>query len=371
MGMSISKYSCPVCGRMKRCEGICTDCSLRKERIDSLEMTDEELAEKQKYISENLGELAARNDPAEKYFEKCLSGRGTVFSEVQRKAAENDVFYPAELYYHAPADVRGILISKLENEANSLKVNHILSALAMQGDDTVLEKFREWKKTPPYKAKLYVGTDHYAALGGRTFDENVNIIPTMFFECIALEPSDKPDSSVKAGRVRDDKCPHCGGDLVDILSIDGNDEKFSFIGVKGRLAAVCCPNCIVGADSAYSVYTGDGSASAVFPYDGLSEDETNYLSEDDYKKMNECSLAPLPKKVPLFYGRFDDHAATVGGFANWVDDMRLLECPCCHKPMRYLAQLPWYSVWDGGNEGTLYIEICTDCKHIGMVHQQT
>ena len=38
--------------------------------------------------------------------------------------------------------------------------------------------------------------------------------------------------------------------------------------------------------------------------------------------------------------------------------------------MKYLAQIHWDTIEDCA-EGTLFIEICPDCKIITMFHQQT
>ena len=45
-------------------------------------------------------------------------------------------------------------------------------------------------------------------------------------------------------------------------------------------------------------------------------------------------------------------------------------CPHCGKPMKYLAQIQWDTVFDCA-EGTLYIEFCPDCQIVSMQHQQT
>ena len=45
-------------------------------------------------------------------------------------------------------------------------------------------------------------------------------------------------------------------------------------------------------------------------------------------------------------------------------------CPGCGKPMKYLAQIQWDTVFDCA-EGTLYVEFCPDCQIVSMRHQQT
>ena len=58
------------------------------------------------------------------------------------------------------------------------------------------------------------------------------------------------------------------------------------------------------------------------------------------------------------------------GFANWVQDAEYTTCPHCGKPMKYLAQIQWDTVFDCA-EGTLYVEFCPDCHIVSLQHQQT
>ena len=82
---------------------------------------------------------------------------------------------------------------------------------------------------------------------------------------------------------------------------------------------------------------------------------------------------PSPKTPSCWAGRlcpcFMD-VNTIGGFANWVQDTEYTACPHCGKPMKYLAQIQWDTVFDCA-EGTLYIEFCPDCQIVSMQHQQT
>ena len=55
---------------------------------------------------------------------------------------------------------------------------------------------------------------------------------------------------------------------------------------------------------------------------------------------------------------------------KYIDDNGI-NCPDCGKPMRYLAQLSWDSIMNDSCEGTLYVEICPECKVVSMQHQQT
>ena len=73
---------------------------------------------------------------------------------------------------------------------------------------------------------------------------------------------------------------------------------------------------------------------------------------------------------PCFTDAASEDVNTVGGFGNWVQDAEYTTCPHCGKPMKYLAQIQWDTVFDCA-EGTLYIEFCPDCHIVSMQHQQT
>lgn len=60
----------------------------------------------------------------------------------------------------------------------------------------------------------------------------------------------------------------------------------------------------------------------------------------------------------------------IGGRAKWIQDWTYLTCPDCGKKLRYLAQVPWSCISDGF-VGALYVEICTDCRVVRVLHQQT
>ena len=104
-------------------------------------------------------------------------------------------------------------------------------------------------------------------------------------------------------------------------------------------------------------------------FDG-SERMDCYVRPEDYKALTENPFVLGRAPVPLFYGCASEDVNTVGGFGNWVQDAEYTACPHCGKPMKYLAQIQWDTVFDCA-EGTLYIEFCPDCQIVSMQHQQT
>ena len=179
-------------------------------------------------------------------------------------------------------------------------------------------------------------------------------------------------SPVRIGRAREDTCPHCGGRMVDILVLDGRDERLRFLGLDGILTATCCPSCVGFLKGpAFNRFALDGGVE-VFPselFDGAEKTDC-YVSPEEYKALTENPFVLGEAPVSLFYGAACQNVNTIGGFGNWVQDAEYATCPHCGKPMKYLAQIQWDTVFDCA-EGTLYVEFCSDCQIVSMQHQQT
>ena len=80
-----------------------------------------------------------------------LSGRHHPGDSAAALAAE--VFWPCEIYDHAPADVRDGLIHALLSTENSSEASNLMSCLAMQGDDKAMETLLELELKSPTLAQ--------------------------------------------------------------------------------------------------------------------------------------------------------------------------------------------------------------------------
>ena len=193
-------------------------------------------------------------------------------AELQRAAVKEKIFYQAEIYYHAPENVRDELIKCLMSTDDSREASHLLCCLAMQGDNKSLDVLYELKKSPKlWRKDLYVDSDVYAQQGGWTFDSEGTRQLINYSKCYSLEKKNTGDRAVVVGKIRSDKCQQCGGKLVDILSLDGTDKRLDFLGIKGKITAICCPDCVTYTDAAFSRYSTDGVSEAVFQYEGAEE----------------------------------------------------------------------------------------------------
>ena len=100
------------------------------------------------------------------------------------------------------------------------------------GDDRALETLLELEQNPrPWQRKLYVGPSVYAQCGGWTFDKEGRRTQLNFDTCYPMvKGTPGEESPVRIGRLREDTCPHCGGWMVDMLVLDGQDERLKFSG---------------------------------------------------------------------------------------------------------------------------------------------
>ena len=368
------KYTCPGCGTSLGYEGLRWKCKCEEDRQAALAWTPEQIAEKQKNLIQNIWRLEDMKDPELTDFWQLLGYRDAITPEIQQAALAAEVFWPCEIYYRASADVRDGLIHTLLSTENSIEASKLMGCLAFQGDEKAMETLLELAQNPrPWRKVLYVDPSSYAQIGGWTFDKENQRIKLGFDTCYPMVKGISGEKSpVRIGRAREDACPHCGGHMVDILVLDGRNEKLKFLGLDGILTATCCPSCVGFLKGpAFNRFTLDGGAE-VFPselFDGAEKMDC-YVQPEDYKALTENSFVLGKAPVPLFYGAACEDVNTIGGFANWVQDAEYTTCPHCGKPMKYLAQIQWDTVFDCA-EGTLYVEFCPDCQIVSMQHQQT
>ena len=368
------KYTCPGCGTPLGYEGLCWKCKSEQERKAALAWTPEQITEKQRNLIQNIQRLADMEDPEFADFWQLLGYHDAITPEIQRMALAAEVFWPCEIYYHAPADVRDGLIHALLSAEYSSAASNLMSCLAMQGDDKAMETLLELERNPrPWRKGLYVDPSSYAQIGGWTFDKEGQKIQLNFDTCYPMVKGTTGEKSpVRIGREREDTCPHCGGRVVDILVLDGRDERLKFLGLDGILTATCCPSCVGFLKGpAFNRFALDGGVE-VFPselFDGAEKTDC-YVSPEEYKALTENPFVLGEAPVSLFYGAACQDVNTIGGFGNWVQDAEYATCPHCGKPMKYLAQIQWDTVFDCA-EGTLYVEFCSDCQIVSMQHQQT
>jgi len=299
---------------------------------------------------------------------KLISQYNINTSKIAKAAYSHNLFEPI-IYKDAEKDIIQSLISELKSETIVKgRVNRLLRCLAMSGDDEVVKAFADFEKNPPkWRENLYVNPSVYAEEGGWTLDEHGNKKSLIFEECYTMvKDNSSKDKGVVIGKTTKNKCPHCNSSYINILEIDGSDERMKFLGIDGMIKVKTCLSCIPY-DMIFCKYTINGES------DIISHEAGNYetINDEDLNEIGEKVQLSLSKyKVNKYYSKgYEFNKITVGGMANWVDDAIHLECPCCKKKMIHLAQIEGNSI--GIYEGTIYFEICKECKIIGSFYQQT
>lgn len=196
------KYTCPGCGSPLGYDGLCWKCKCEQERKSVLAWSPGHIKEKQERLIRNIHRLEDMKDPELTDFWQLLSYQDAITPEIQRAALDAEVFYPCEFYYHAPEDVRDGLISTLPETDDPHEAGHLMSYLAMQGNDKAMETLLELERNPrPWSKKFYVGPSIYAQCGGWTFAKEDHRIELNFDTCYPMvKGGPGEDSSVRIGR---------------------------------------------------------------------------------------------------------------------------------------------------------------------------
>ncbi len=186
-------------------------------------------------------------DPEFADFWQLLSYHDAITPEIQRVALAAEVFWPCEIYYHAPADVRDGLIHALLSAEYSSAASNLMSCLAMQGDDKAMETLLEAGAKSPALAQgplcrpIQLCADRRLGPSTRRARKSSSTsIPAILW---SKEPPARNLPSALAGHGRT-PVPTAAGGMVDILVLDGRDERLRFLGLDGNLTATCLPNCV-------------------------------------------------------------------------------------------------------------------------------
>jgi hypothetical protein len=308
-------------------------------------------------------------DKVYKDFKGLLSCRDIDTEAIAAAAFAKEIYYPPELYRNASAEVRDGLIRLLE-KPDCADANNLLKCLARIGDDVVVQAVRKMDLNPlPWREKLHWSASQYLMCGDLYLDGDGKPVQLAYEQCYALLPgaAREQDGAVRVAAPREEICPQCGCKLVDILTMDGRDERLSFLGLDGKLRIPICPNCAGMCEKTVVRYTldGDSTVELIEPFG-----EENYFGEKQYAELTGTSLVLAKEPSPSYFQFCPEEVFTVGGRPEWVQDPQYEDCPGCGKKMKLLAQMSWNTVMDY-TEGDLFMQICTGCRVVVLVHQQT
>ena len=369
------KHNCHCCGIEIRYDGICWKCKEKQKRDRILALTENEI---NNICLEIVKRIEALDMNTAKYSDEydaigdlisLLAYHDVDILNIAKAACDKKLYSFPLIYRNAPSDIRDRLIDELL-DPDCEDPGNIQTCLAHIDDDEVLKVFMQLEKDPlPWRKNLHVNPSVYAEAGGWSFDEegrHQNLIYDMCYS-MHMDP-DSEDRSVQIGKKRDDTCKVCGGILTDILILNGKDKRLSFLGIDGTLRIPFCTWCGCFTEENIVRYELDGASDYSVTVDPRFKENKlppKYLDEMD---SNRYVLDEGPSLPLRSYGYPQEPA--IGGIAEWIQDWTFMRCPDCNKKMKYLASIPWECISDGF-EGKLYIEICTDCKVVKLLHQQT
>ena len=290
------KYTCQSCGTPLGYEGLCWKCKCEQERKTALAWTPEQIAENQRNLIQNIQRLGDMEDP-----ESPTSGSCSVTGMPSPRRFSGRLWPqgcsgPVRSITVPRQMLRDGLIAALLKTENAHEAANLMCCLAFQGDDKAMETLLELERNPrPWRKSLYVDPSIYAQCGGWTFDKEGHRTQLNFDTCYPMVKGEPGEAtSVRIGRVREDTCPHCGCQMVDILVLDGRDERLKFLGLAGILTATCCLNCVGFLKGpAFNSFTLDGGAE-VFPSE-LFDGRKRWIAMSD-RRTTKSSL-----KIPLYW----------------------------------------------------------------------
>lgn len=374
---------CHECERKIYYDGLCYNCKERKKREKFQAMSETEVAA---VIDAIIAQMAYVNDwdqqlrrgatPKEyKEFEANFFGllayHDISTAKIAEAALREGVYYPFELYRDAGPEVRKQLISLLK-KPDCADGNEILCCLANASGDDVLAIFKELDThSLPWWNASYRPIADYPRTGGWAINPQGDRVELICRECwpvFQVAADAKTDMTVSVATLREDRCSRCDSLLIDLLTVDGADERLAFLRIPGKIRIPVCPMCVGYCEPYLIRYTPNGDSTIELGKPFLDSEK---IPDGDYAEMtSRCfQLAKKPESV-FFANGSDESIITIGGFTRWIQGFQYDTCPDCGKMMRYIASVPW-DAWCEWAEGTLYIEICTDCQVISVFHQQT
>ena len=355
-------HLCPKCKqRTIYFDGICYWCR-QKEKLEFYQgLSEDEIKKRQKDIIARIDELY-KYDEIYSDLTYIFYLHGICDEQIIEEVTKNSGYYPPEIYKKASIKIRDELIKRLSSEENIVKLNHILSALAWQGDEVVRELFfRLYGASKPWRVKLHVDTDGYAQVAGWSFDESGKRRSLVFDKCVTCEPSQSAEASVKFKAANDEKCKFCNSEMLEFTIKKESLKRFG-LELKNDAVLKFCPTCVGLVQ--YFCQNDGNSVQTVVVGEGESED---YVREA--VAVLDGQNFELASEVCAHYSYIIDSEILLGGYPQWQQDAEYLACPKCGQRMKYLAQIPFGALIDG--EGTIYMQICDECEVVGANFQCT
>jgi hypothetical protein len=334
------------------------------------ELTGPELIGLIQYVADSL--RSGKNEAVLRIAGKLAAFTDADIAEIQEALLTIHEYYPGYIFRNATPGTARKLIDRIGAAANhhdTLKLNHILVALAWAGTEDVVRQFAHWREQPPeWRSLLYIAPERYAQCAGWELDDRSRMRKLILGKCYPLIRSERQSDSgpvttcVELGQ----PCKWCGAPLTSLFAFDLTHELLDLIPFQGRrLTIATCEVCTSYGDG---LYMKVGPAGEAVWYAGNVRPK--YLPEDgntwERPPANTLALSPKPRSLRhAAYGA----SSQIGGAPGWIDDAAHGQCPGCSKGLVFVAQLAAEDVRLG--EGVFYALMCPDCSITTVRYQQT
>ncbi|WP_415465477.1 hypothetical protein [Clostridium saccharoperbutylacetonicum] len=314
------------------------------------------------------------NDEWEKILLDLVCINGANIDEILEALIAEFKIFESSLFYNASDRIAELLMEKLKSKDDRLSVNHILLALAMIGNDRVVEAFNEWKKNEPdFSKDLYMKAYEYALESGWKLDNKGKRKNLYYEKSYGIKKGfSEKNTPVKFLKTQGEKCEWCGRKLKSLFTIDLQNENMKFLDLDGeKINISTCDNC-----TCYGfIYTDiDTKGNATW---SKHNSEPSYLNTHDNEEFQEGSddkkvYIDLNEKAENYAANqfFEVNFTKIGGIPAWIQGAEFPKCPKCKEEMKFVGQVSMEDFEDY-REGIYYGFVCNECKIAATGYQQT
>nr|WP_240344178.1 DUF1963 domain-containing protein [Paenibacillus sp. SYP-B3998] len=291
-----------------------------------------------------------------------------------------ELYYPGILFKDASEEVRNQLMDQVEYDNDNR--NHLLSALVWIGDEQVVQRLHEWRKSSPeWVGNLNISPDLYTYEAGWELTEEGERHNLFYGYSYAIEKVEKAEESVHGASESvilltesSHTCLWCGGKLTTLLDIGVSHPFFEFLSLAGeRLKVETCVIC-----GCYGTVYMDVDLNGETKWSTYNKrpDYLPDINHDDYDDQylsasKSFRIASQPRSVyHAAEWTLEPTVSQVGGHPSWIQDAEYPACPCCSKRMTFISQLDWGEIEKHG-EGIYYMFLCPNSMITATLFQQS
>lgn len=295
---------------------------------------------------------------------------------------DRQILYPGLLYHGAGGEVATRIVAQLEGEGgdlDSLRLNHLLLALAWIGDAIACDTFARWQNDPPaWAAKLFIPPHRYAKEAGweLTADgQRRDLFPRVCHPLAAVDgPAVTDPGAVAVVAQHEGDCGWCGRRLTTLLNLDLACPILAPFDLRigGEARRLRLATCVVCACYGVVFMRVDGAGGATWH---PSNRRPDFLPDpaEDWARLPERRLTLAVKPRPGIEAAAHVPGvrnSQIGGHPTWEQDAEYPSCPDCGATMPFVTQVACEDIQQYG-EGIYYLFLCRGCGVAASTYQQT